>query len=233
MPRFIAVHPTSLTKKDLRRLVERHDEIPQDVLWNRTWSGTTEPVAYCDWEAATADAVAAVFDRFGVPFSSIHEVLYFRGDETGALDPGVGDAPVVPGKMRRFIAQHPDSLEEAALKSLVQRWRDELPANVQWCCTWAGVIDRVSFCDWRSPSAESVAYVLGKTGVPYEGLYEVVHFDRRLSIWHDPERPISTGTTAVPWQQPSRAALSQLSQRPTRGTSMARGTRETAGSTRG
>ena len=63
------------------------------------------------------------------------------------------------------------------------------PRDVLWRCTWAGVDDAISFCDWEAPGAEAIAYVFGKTGVPYDALHEVRYFDRRLSVWHDPERP--------------------------------------------
>jgi hypothetical protein len=32
--------------------------------------------------------------------------------------------------------------------------------------------------------------VFGKTGVPCDALHEVRCIDRRLSVWHDPERPL-------------------------------------------
>ena len=90
MPRYIAIHPQACTERDLRRLVERHDEMPEDTLWNRSWCGVNEPVAFCDWEAVDEQAVAEVFGAFGVPYSSIHRVTYFRGD---AADTLASDAP--------------------------------------------------------------------------------------------------------------------------------------------
>ena len=135
-------------------------------------------------------AVAGVFRAFGVPYSVIHLVTYFRGDATDGLDAHLRGLHDGNGSPRRFLAAHPESFEEEPLKRLVRRWREELPRDVHWRCTWAGVDDPVSFCDWEAPCSEAIAYVFGKTGVPFDALHEVRYFDRRLSVWHDPERPI-------------------------------------------
>ncbi|MGE5228615.1 MAG: hypothetical protein ACM3MJ_02735 [Deltaproteobacteria bacterium] len=190
MPRYIAIHPHACTERDLRRLTARHDEMPEDTLWNRSWCGVNEPVAYCDWEAVDEQAVARVLGAFRVPYSAIHRVTYFKGDATEGLAARTRVCRDGNGSPRRFIAVHPVSLEEEPLKRLVTRWREELPRDVLWRCTWAGVDAPISFCDWEAPCAEAVAFVFGKTGVPCDALHEVRYFDRRLSVWHDPERPL-------------------------------------------
>jgi len=190
VPRYIAIHPQACAERDLRRLVERHDEMPEDTLWNRRWCGVNEPVAFCDWEAVDEQAVASVLSAFGVPYSAIHRVTYFRGDATDTLDSHVHGFRSGNASVRRFIAAHPESLAEEPLKRLVRRWREELPRDVLWRCTWAGVDAPISFCDWEAPTAEAIACVFGKTGVPYCALHEVRCCDRRSSVWHDPERPI-------------------------------------------
>lgn len=129
MPRYIAIHPHACAERDLRRLTARHDEMPEDTLWNRSWCGVNKPVAYCDWEAADEQAVARVLGAFRVPYSAIHRVTYFRGDAPDGLAARVRVCHDGNGSPRRFIAVHPVSLEEEPLKRLVNRWREELPVT--------------------------------------------------------------------------------------------------------
>ena len=191
MPRYIAVHPGSLGAKALKGLVERHDEIPEDTLLNRTWSGVAEPVTYSDWEALDAEAVAGVLGRFGISCSGIHEVAYFRADETWGQSPTATAVHCGSnGRRRRFMAVLADSLDETSLETLLRRSSDT-SRDVSWRCAWSGLRERVSYCEWEAPTAESVASVVGGTGVPCAALHEVRCCDHRLSICHDPERPVS------------------------------------------
>ncbi len=77
MPRFIAVHPVAFKEEDLRQLLDRRDELPSTVAWRATFVADANRVSYCEWDAPEARLLEEIFQAFGVPYSTVHEVRVF------------------------------------------------------------------------------------------------------------------------------------------------------------
>jgi len=80
MARFIVAHPVAFTEEQLAGLAQRKAEIPAGITWRCSWSGTTDGVGYCEWEAPDAEAVRSVLEANQIPTDAIHEVRYFEPD---------------------------------------------------------------------------------------------------------------------------------------------------------
>jgi hypothetical protein len=78
MPRFIAVHPVALKEEDLRALLARRDELPSTVVWRASFVADANRMSYCEWDSPDGRILQEIFEAFGVPYSSVHEVRVFE-----------------------------------------------------------------------------------------------------------------------------------------------------------
>ena len=78
MPRFIAVHPVALKEEDLQALLDKRDELPSTVVWRATFVADANRMSYCEWDSPDALLLQEIFEAFGVPYSSVHEVRVFE-----------------------------------------------------------------------------------------------------------------------------------------------------------
>jgi hypothetical protein len=78
MPRFIAVHPVALKEEDLQSLLAKRDELPSTVVWRATFVAEANRMSYCEWDSPDELMLQEIFEAFGVPYSSIHEVRVFE-----------------------------------------------------------------------------------------------------------------------------------------------------------
>ena len=78
MPRFIAVHPVAFKEEELLALLARRDELPSTVVWRASFVADANRVSYCEWDSPEGRLLEEIFEAFGVPYSSVHEVRVFE-----------------------------------------------------------------------------------------------------------------------------------------------------------
>ena len=76
--------------------------------------------------------------------------------------------------MPKFIAVHPVAYNKEQLLPLT---KETLPAGITWGSTWCAFGDGKSYCEWEAPDKQGVEAILTQYNIPYDGLYEVQHFD--------------------------------------------------------
>ncbi|NLV71852.1 MAG: DUF4242 domain-containing protein [Actinobacteria bacterium] len=76
--------------------------------------------------------------------------------------------------MRRFLAIHPVAYDKSKLGLLAKL---QLPPGVTWRYTWCALCDGKTFCEWEAPCREAVEQIFKDSNTPYEGIYEVEHYD--------------------------------------------------------
>jgi len=70
------------------------EPLAEDVIWRATFSAFDDNRTYCHWEAASKDAVLAVFSKYEIPYEALHQVRMFD-PMTGRMEGPVIEEPVL------------------------------------------------------------------------------------------------------------------------------------------
>jgi hypothetical protein len=58
-------------------LLNRREEPPSTVVWRASYVADANRMSYCEWDSPDGRMLQEIFEAFGVPYSSVHEVRVF------------------------------------------------------------------------------------------------------------------------------------------------------------
>jgi hypothetical protein len=78
MPRFMAVHTLPLNEQELMAMLqEMAPKIPSDYTWKQSWCDFDDNKHFCEWEAASKEALEQAFQANNLPFDAVYPVRRF------------------------------------------------------------------------------------------------------------------------------------------------------------
>ena len=78
MPRFIAVHTFPYSEQELMAMLkDMAPKVPPGFTWKQTFCDFDGNKHFCEWEAASKEALEQAFQANELPFDAIHPVRRF------------------------------------------------------------------------------------------------------------------------------------------------------------
>jgi hypothetical protein len=82
MPRFIVVHSMPYNEEQITATAKNMpSQLPSDVSWNLAYCAFDDERFFCEWEAASKEAVEQVFKSTQVPYDAVYPVRVLDVDK--------------------------------------------------------------------------------------------------------------------------------------------------------
>jgi len=78
MPRFIAVHTMPMTEEQLMGIFKGTTPPPKSLSWKQTYCDFKDGKFFCEWEAASKEAIEEYFKSVKMPFDAVYPVRLFN-----------------------------------------------------------------------------------------------------------------------------------------------------------
>jgi hypothetical protein len=78
MPMFIAAHTMPMTEAQFGEMLKTMPAVPKGLAWKQTFCDFASGKFFCEWDAASKDALEQYFKSVKMPFDAVYPVRLFN-----------------------------------------------------------------------------------------------------------------------------------------------------------